>query len=73
VDAWMVKPRRAVNPANVKALRRSVRRVESFQHLVKTVERAFPPLRHARHMQASGSRGRGHKAGCGCFACRKRG
>jgi len=59
--------RRRINPANVKPLRRAIRRVEGFQKLVKSVERAYPRLRGSRsHSQ---SRGRGHRAGCRCAIC----
>lgn len=60
---------RKVNPANVKALRRGIRRLEGFQKLVKSVEKAYPRLRssHASHGHA-----KGHKAGCKCVACRHR-
>lgn len=40
--------RRAMNPTNVRALRRSLRRVEGFKKLVKRVERQFPAMRTAR-------------------------
>lgn len=58
--------RRHTNPANVKALRRSIRRLEGFEKLVKSVERAFPRLKraHAHHSH-------GHKPGCGCVACKR--
>jgi hypothetical protein len=59
--------RRSMNPANVKALRRSIRRLEGFERVVKSVYRAFPRLKP--HTQSA--RG-GHRAGCGCVACRKR-
>jgi hypothetical protein len=60
--------RRRINPANVHALRRSLRRVDSFAKLAKKV---MPHLfRHARGAPAAG-RGRGHKAGCGCAVCRR--
>lgn len=36
------KSRRSTNPANVKALRRSLRRVERFGHLVARVNRLLP-------------------------------
>jgi hypothetical protein len=61
--------RRRQNPANVKALRRSLRRVEGFQKLVKSVERAYPRLaRSTHHSHAHG----GHKPGCKCVACKHR-
>lgn len=60
---------RKVNPANVKALRRGIRRLEGFQKLVKSVEKAYPRLRGAAH---SHSHAKGHKAGCKCVACRHR-
>lgn len=63
--------RRSMNPANTKALRRSIRRVEGFERLVKSVYRAFPRLKpHAGGH--GGARMRGHKSGCGCVGCRKK-
>lgn len=56
--------RRTMNPANVRALRRSIRRVEGFQKLVKRVEKQFPPMRRAQRS--------GHSTGCRCIACKKR-
>lgn len=38
---------RRTNPANVKALRRSIRRLEGFEKLVKSVQKAYPRIRHA--------------------------
>lgn len=45
----MHRKRHTMNPANVKALRRSIRRLEGFEKLVKHVERAFPRLKRAHH------------------------
>lgn len=36
-----------MNPANVKALRRSLRRVEGFEKLVKRIEKQYPRLKRA--------------------------
>jgi hypothetical protein len=66
VDAWMVKGSRTMNPTNVHALRRSMRRVEGFEHLVKRVEKMFPRLKRAHTTHAVSS----HKAGCRCKTCR---
>ncbi|HKW42520.1 MAG TPA: hypothetical protein VJN39_14825 [Gemmatimonadales bacterium] len=57
--------RRTMNVANVKALRRSMRRVEGFEKLAR---RVMPHVfRHSR----SGSRAKasGHKRGCKCVVC----
>jgi hypothetical protein len=62
--------RRTINPANVRALRRSMRRVEGFQTLVKRINKAFPALRGQATMR-SPRRARGHRAGCGCVVCRR--
>jgi len=63
--------RRAVNPGNVKALRRSLRRVDSFAKLARKVQKdAAGILRHVdRPRAASMGRTRGHKAGCRCVVC----
>lgn len=59
--------RRSINPANVKALKRGLRRVEAFEKMVKRVEKAYPRMKRATgHAPAH----RGHKAGCKCVACR---
>jgi hypothetical protein len=56
------KKRRSVNPSNVKALRRSLRRVERFGHLVARVNRMLPKahkyavhpvLKHKRKRRAA--------------------
>lgn len=66
--------RRHMNPANVKALRRGIRRLEGFERLVKSVRKAAHGLRGAVLAPAavrSHSRGaRGHRAGCKCAVCR---
>lgn len=63
--------RRTMNPANVKALRRGIRRVEGFQKLVKRVNKMFPALRGPTTMRSSPRRARGHRAGCGCVVCKR--
>ena len=47
VDSWMRKPGRSMNPANTKALRRGVRRIEAFERIVKSVHKAYPRLARA--------------------------
>ena len=60
--------RRSMNPANVHALRRSLRRVEGFEKLVKRIEKQYPRLKRATgHAHTTG---RGHKAGCRCAVCK---
>ncbi len=66
VDAWMVKGSRQLNPSNPRALRHAVRRIERFEKMVKSVERAMPRLRRPH-----GSRGSSHRSGCRCVVCRK--
>jgi hypothetical protein len=58
------------NPANVKALNRSLRRIEGFEKLVHRVmgHKLFKKVR-GRAIHASHS---GHKAGCGCAVCRRK-
>jgi hypothetical protein len=63
--------RRTMNPANVKALRRGIRRIEGFQHLVKRVHKMFPALRGGATTRSSPRRARGHRAGCGCAVCKR--
>lgn len=66
--------RRHINPANVKALRRGIRRLEGFEKLVKSVRKAAGGLRGVV-MQPHGVRHYkkpGHRAGCRCVACRGR-
>lgn len=59
--------RRSMNPTNVRALRRSIRRLEGFQKVVKRVEKMLP--RSARHVVGSAP-ARRHKSGCKCATCR---
>jgi hypothetical protein len=60
---------RRTNVANVKALRRSLRRVDGFAKLAKKVQKdAAGILRHVDR-QPRAVRGRGHKAGCRCVVC----
>lgn len=62
--------RHTMNPTNVKALKRSIRRLEGFQKVVKRVAKMLPPA--ARHtLTGSAPSHRGHKAGCKCFGCKK--
>jgi hypothetical protein len=72
VESWIRRPGRRVNPANVHALRRGIRRIGAFQNLVATVERAYPRMRASSHHARAGRSARGHKPGCGCFACKRR-
>ncbi len=58
--------RRAMNPANVKALRRGLRRVEGFEKLVARVHKAYPRLTRSARTVRTG----GHRPGCRCVACR---
>lgn len=60
--------RRAMNPTNVKALRRSLRRLEGFEKLVKRIEKQYPRLK--RPAGAARAVPRGHKSGCRCVACK---
>lgn len=53
--------RRHMNPTNVKALRRSIRRVEGFRHLVKRVEKSFPAIRTHRPCSSPAKRGKGRR------------
>jgi hypothetical protein len=63
---------RRVNPGNVKALRRSLRRVEGFAKLATKVQKdAAKILRHV-HREPGSSRRGGHRAGCRCVACKNR-
>jgi hypothetical protein len=61
-DAGGAKRHRGMNPANVRALRRSLRRVERFGHLVARVNRMLPRahkyqvhpvLKHKRRRRAA--------------------
>ncbi|HEV8266062.1 MAG TPA: hypothetical protein VGQ06_14025, partial [Gemmatimonadales bacterium] len=63
--------RRTMNPANVKALRRGIRRIEGFQHLVKRVNKMFPAMRGHATTSSSPRRSKGHRAGCGCVVCKR--
>lgn len=68
----MFGKRRGMNPANVKALRRGLRRVEGFEKLVKRVQKAYPRLRAMSSGGGGGARARGHRAACRCVACKAR-
>lgn len=57
----MHRRRHTMNPANVKALRRSIRRLEGFERLVKHVERAFPRLKRAHHGAAAPAHRKGKR------------
>lgn len=61
---------RRVNPTNVKALRRSIRRIEGFEKLVAKIEKHYPRLRHHTRGGRTYSRG-GHRAGCRCAICKR--
>lgn len=63
--------RRTMNPVNVKALRRSIRRVEGFQTVVKRIQKAYPALRGQATMRSTPRRARGHRAGCACVVCKR--
>ena len=64
--------RRRINPANVKALNRSLRRVEGFEKLAKRVfaNKLFRRVRGGSTLNIH-ARARGHRAGCGCAVCRR--
>jgi hypothetical protein len=66
----MHKRHRAMNPANIKALRRSMRRVEGFEKVVKRVEKMFPRLKHAMHGGVRVHHS-SHRAGCKCATCKR--
>lgn len=59
--------RRHMNPANVHALRRSIRRVEGFEKLARKVLGS----KMYRHRAQSVRHGAGHRAGCKCAVCRR--
>lgn len=63
--------RRHTNPANVHALRRAIRRMESFEKLVHKVTPHLAALHPSRSHGGGGGRrrARGHKAGCRCAVC----
>jgi len=67
------KKHRSMNPANIKALRRSMRRLEGFGKVVKRVHKMLPKLNlmpaqhHSRQLAMAG-----HKSGCKCVGCRNR-
>lgn len=62
--------RRHLNPANVHALRRSIRRMESFEKLVRKVTPHLAALHPSRsHSHQAPRRARGHKSGCRCAVC----
>jgi len=65
--------RRRLNPANVKALNRSLRRVEGFEKLASRVmgHKLFRRVRGRVKGGAQGSRARGHRQGCACVVCRR--
>jgi len=71
VDSWPVKPRRGMNPLNVRALRRSLRRVEGFQRVEKRVHKMLAPVARgaSRSSGPRASRSRGHRPGCRCVVC----
>lgn len=61
--------RRRTNPANVHALRRSIRRLESFEKLVRKVTPHLAALRGHAGGGGGHRKARGHKAGCRCAVC----
>lgn len=67
--------RRSMNPTNVRALRRSIRRLEGFSRVIKSVRKAARGLRGDLVAAHGGSvvrrSGRGHKSGCSCAVCRR--
>lgn len=67
LQPWQHK-RRSMNPTNVRALRRSIRRVEGFQNVVKRVYKMFPAMKPQHKMIAAG----GHRSGCKCATCKGR-
>jgi hypothetical protein len=65
---------RRINPANVKAINRSLRRIEGFEKLAHRVM-GHKLFKRVRGGIASGHSHRsvrqGHKSGCGCVVCRR--
>jgi hypothetical protein len=59
--------RRRMNVANVKALRRAIRRLAGFEHLAKSI---YSLLRGVAPTPKRKASRRGHGAGCGCPSCR---
>lgn len=62
------RKRPSMQATNTRALRRSLRRIEGFQQVVKRVYKAMPALRPGGRTGGMGKRG--HKAGCRCVACK---
>ena len=62
------RKRPAMQATNTRALKRSLRRIEGFQTVVKRVYKAMPALKPL-HGSVRSYRG-GHKAGCRCVACK---
>lgn len=60
--------RRSMNVANVKALRKALRRFEGFKKLVKRVDKMLPT--GAKLHTSRPSHSGGHKRGCKCATCR---
>lgn len=67
--AGLGRKRHAMNPSNVHALRRSMRRLDGFAKLVKRVTPWLLAGKRSSHGGAVAHR-KGHKPGCGCVACR---
>jgi hypothetical protein len=67
-DMGMGGHRKKRNFANVRALRHALGRVEGFERIVKSIEKAYPRLKRGATHHAA--KHRGHKAGCKCVACR---
>lgn len=69
--------RRSMNVTNVKALRRSMRRVEGFGQLARRIlpQLGFHVSSHSQAPRGRRSRGRGlgHRAGCRCVVCSRKG
>lgn len=64
--------RRSMNPTNVKAIRRAVRRLEGFGRVIKSVRKAARGLKGevlGTHHQVA--RTGGHRAGCRCAICKR--
>lgn len=65
--------RRRTNPANVKALNRSLHRIEGFEKLAHRVmgHKLFKRVRGSLSSGTTHRSVRGHKSGCGCAVCKR--